>query len=95
MKQIDSYRHRENDNQLPDDQPGNYFVSAIDGERRALVSGPYVNDHAAALSAVNECQQLLETVDARSVFYSFGTCRLPSQSDAIGFLQRHELHTIK
>ncbi len=95
MRQIDSYRHQANDaDQQPDDQPGDYFISAIDGHRHALVSGPYVNDHAAALRDVAECRQLLEDVDPKASFYAFGTCRLPPESQRIGFLQRHKMREL-
>ena len=91
-KQIDSYRHRqEGTDQQPDDKPGDYFVSAIDGDRRALVSGPYINDHAAALADVAECRALTEQVDRKTVFAAFGTCRLPLESGRIGFLQRYKI----
>lgn len=92
MKQVDSYRHRQEESeQQPDDEPGDYFVSAIDGNRHALVSGPYVNDHAAALADIDECRRLVEHVDAKAVFYAFGTCRLPPECGRVGFLQRHKM----
>ena len=91
-KLIDSYRHRpEPSDQQPDSQPGDYFVSARDGEQWALVSGPYVNDHVAALADVEECRRLVEEVHPKAVFYAFGTCRLPLASGQIRFLQRHKL----
>ncbi len=93
--QVASYRHeRARAEQLPDDQPGDYFVSARDGERWALVSGPYVHDHAAALQDVRECRRLVEEVDPRAAFYAFGTCRFPAGSGKIGFLQQHNLRRI-
>jgi len=91
-KEIASYRHRPPvSEQQPDNKQGDYFVSAIDGERRTLVSGPYVNNHAAALAEVGECRRLVEEVDRKAVFYAFGTCRLPLESGRIGFLQRHKM----
>jgi hypothetical protein len=91
-REIHSYRHRtEEDEQQPDDQPGDYFVSAVDGGSRALVSGPYINDHASALDDVAECRQLVEEVDPKAVFYAFGTCRLPLESGRVRFLQRHKM----
>ena len=91
-RQIDSYRHRKGGTeQKPDDKPGDYFVSAMDGEKRALVSGPYVNDHAASLEDVKECRTITERVDPKTVFAAFGTCRLPPDSGRIGFLQRRKL----
>ncbi len=90
--EIHSYRHRaEESEQQPDDLPGDYFVSAVDGGRSALVSGPYVNGHASALDEVGECRELIEEVDPKAVFYAFGTCRLPLESGRIGFLQRHTM----
>ena len=92
---IDSYRHRrDNADQQPDDEPGDYFVSARDGERFALVSGPYVNDHAAALRDVAECRRLVQTLDQWAAFYSFGTSRLRLASGKIGFLQRKKIWEI-
>ena len=94
-RQIDSYRHRqEGTEQHPDDESGDYFVSAVDGDRRALVSGPYINDHAAALADLGECRTITERVDPKTVFAAFGTCRLPLESGRIGFLQRHKLRQL-
>lgn len=59
-RQIDSYRHRR---EKRDDQPGDYSVLTIDGDRFALVGGPYVNDHAAALNDVAGCRRLVEVVN--------------------------------
>ena len=93
--QIDSYHHRQVDaSQEPETATGDYFVSARDEVRFALVSGPYVNDHAAALGDLSECKRLVEEVDPKAVFYAFGTCRLSLESGVIGFLQRHKLHKI-
>jgi len=90
--QIDSYRHLpEKSEQQPDDEPGDYFVSARDGKQFSLVSGPYTNDHAAALADIAECRTLAESVDARAAFAAFGTCRLPLECGKIGFLQRHKM----
>jgi hypothetical protein len=89
MKTIAAYRHPATDSaQEPDTQPGDYFVSVLDGGRHALVSGPYVNDHAAALADVEHCRTLAEKHDARAVFYAFGTVRLASKSGKVGQLQR-------
>lgn len=93
--QIDAYRHRpEGEAQHPNTKLGDYFVSALDGKRFALVSGPYVNDHAAAISDINECRSLVEEIDPRAVFYAFGTCRLKNECGKIGFLQRQKLKEI-
>lgn len=59
----------------PDPRPGFYYVSAIDGARRALVRGPWVDDHAGALAAVDACRRAAADRDGRTWFYAFGTCR--------------------
>lgn len=61
--------------QAPDPRPGFYYVSVIDGPRRALLRGPWVDDHAGALAAVDRVRRQAELVDARAVFYAFGTAR--------------------
>lgn len=60
--------------ETPDLRPGPYYVSAIDGGKVALVSGPYAS-HAAALADVDRCNLLACAADPRSHFAAFGTCR--------------------
>lgn len=75
--------------QAPDDKPGDYFVSCVNGGRYALLSGPYRNDHAAALADVDRCRKLAEAADPRAVFYAFGTVRLELDCGRVGVLQKN------
>lgn len=63
--------------QIPDTKPGEYYVSVIDGPRRALLVGPFTNDHQAALDMVEQVRRKAEELDPRAAFYAFGTTRLP------------------
>lgn len=57
------------------DAPGSvYFVSCIDGPRRALIAGPYPT-HAQALQDVEDARKAAEEADPRAAFYAFGTAR--------------------
>lgn len=60
--------------QAPDPRPGFYYVSVMDGPRRALVRGPWTN-HADALAAVETVRAEAEKADPRAVWYAFGTAR--------------------
>lgn len=62
--------------QTPDTKPGEYYVSVIDGPRRALLLGPFTNDHAAALTMVDKVRTKAEELDPRAVWYAFGTSRM-------------------
>ena len=78
-KRIESYFHRDQTAaQEPDDRPGNYYVSMVDGARFALLLGPFPNDHRGALSRVDLVRQRAPEVDPRATFYGFGTCWLPA-----------------
>lgn len=68
--------------QEPDTRPGAYYVSVIDGPRAALLVGPFINDHAAALSLVDAVRVKACDLDPRGVFYAYGTCRLPLEGEA-------------
>lgn len=65
-----------NEMQQPDSRPGNYYVSVIDGARKALLAGPWAK-HADALANVERVSQLAYELDPRSHWYAFGTARLP------------------
>lgn len=74
--------------QEPDTQPGPYYVSAIDGGRAVMASGPY-NDHATALAAVDVVRELVCRHDAKAHFYAFGTARKHDPaSNKPGVIQR-------
>jgi hypothetical protein len=79
--------------QMPDTRPGDYFVSAVDGGRHWLLSGPYAS-HAAALADVDAAKKLAIDNDPRAHFFAFGTCRYPLNSGKIGRLQKHNLLAI-
>src|SRR5690606_6507174 len=66
----------ENRGQLPDSQPGAYYVSAVDAGRVALLAGPYVNDHAAALAMVEAARALAIELNDRAWWYAYGTVRV-------------------
>lgn len=59
-----------------DTRPGAYYVSAVDGKKFTLLLGPFIDCHVCALSMVDHVRIVADRVDPKSVFYSFGTCRL-------------------
>lgn len=71
--------------ETPDPRPGDYFVSVVDGRRRALLAGPYPT-HADALGAVPEVREIAKRLDPRAFYYAFGTARLPEGSGKVGRL---------
>lgn len=63
--------------QKPDTKPGFYYVSArkTNGDTR-LLSGPYVNDHAAALADVDTYAEMVMNLgDPNAIWYAYGTMR--------------------
>lgn len=54
--------------------PG-YYVSVIDGTRKALVAGPF-ETHAEALAQVEPEREKWYKLDARSHWYAWGTARV-------------------
>lgn len=64
-------------NQAPDTKPGAYYVSVRRGatEWRPLV-GPFINDHAKALSLVDAAQAKATDLDPKACWYYFGTARI-------------------
>ena len=62
--------------QQPDTNPGEYYVTAIDGARSVKLLGPFTNDHAKALSMVDAVRDYAVTIDPRAHWYSFGTARV-------------------
>lgn len=73
-----------------DPTPGDFFVSAIDGDKLALASGPYPT-HAVALANVDRISKLVEKADPKAVFYAWGTCKLPENSGKVGFVEKYGL----
>ena len=61
--------------QTPDTKSGNYYVTAIDGKRHAVLAGPFRDNHQAALDTVDAAKRLAQDLDPKAVFYSFGTAR--------------------
>ena len=72
--------------QRPDDKPGNYYVTALDGARHALLVGPFKNDHAGALALVERARIEAEKVDPRAIWYAYGTARFPEDCTTPGKL---------
>lgn len=74
--------------QQPDAKPGFYYVSVVrDRGDYRLLCGPFENDHAGALAAVDAAKARAEELDRRAFWYAFGTCRL-EQDAGPGILDR-------
>lgn len=87
-KQITSYTHpSETSSQQPDTEPGPYYISAVDGPKFALASGPYEN-HGQALALVEKARSAVVNHDAWAAFASFGTVRMQAGVAQQGALQR-------
>ena len=56
-------------------RPGRYYVSMVDGNRSALLLGPYAT-HQEALDDVLRGNDMACKIDPRAHWYGFGTCRL-------------------
>lgn len=55
-----------------------FYVSAIDGKRRALMLGPFAS-HEAALARVDACRRKADELDGRAWFWAWGACRLTTE----------------
>jgi hypothetical protein len=67
--------------QAPDSKPGFYYVSVVRGKADyRLLRGPFVNDHAAALAAVDAARFRAYDLDPRAAFYAYGTVRFDEDS---------------
>lgn len=73
-KKSDAPRRRWNVEQEVDTRPGFYYVTAIDGPRKARIAGPY-NSHELALDAVETVKNQAYGMDPRSHFWAWGTMR--------------------
>jgi hypothetical protein len=62
--------------QMPDSKPGAYYVSVVRGADWRPLLGPFLNDHAKALSLVDAARAKSEELDVKSCWYSFGTVRV-------------------
>lgn len=69
--------------QIPDTQPGGYFVSAYEKPTTWLLLGPFAK-HAEALARVEEVRSLACELDAYARFRAFGTVRLEVGSGKTG-----------
>ena len=70
--------------------PGDYFVSAMDGDQFWLMAGPY-KTHQEAADAVDTVREITCDHDGRGCFYAWGTCRLEVNSGKVGSLNRCNL----
>jgi len=62
--------------QQPDTKPGFYYVTVMRGKGDyRYLRGPFVNDHAGALAAVDAARFRSYDLDPRAAFYAFGTAR--------------------
>lgn len=64
-----------------------YYVSSIDGQSKALVSGPY-QTHQGALDDVERIKAKVYGLDPRSHFYAWGTAGVEGNDPPLGVLQR-------
>jgi hypothetical protein len=76
--------------QRPNDNRGEnmigFYVSVINGKRRALLLGPYPS-HDAALADVDLGRKLAERVDPMAGFFAFGTARVENPTLPVGKLE--------
>lgn len=80
--------------QQPDTKPGFYYVSAIEDSRRGyhLLRGPFKDDHAGALAAVDDARRITCDGYPRAHWWSFGTVRCDDDRGP-GILDRMEAAT--
>ncbi len=86
-KTISSYHHVTETPEVEcDPRPGRYFVSMVDGNRRALLLGP-LPTHREALDKVEAVRAKAEELNPWAAFYAFGTARLHDDApDMVGRL---------
>lgn len=65
-----------NQGQEPDPRPGHFYITANDGAKTFPIAGPFVDDHAAALSQVRAVMVAAGDRDGRAHFMSWGTTRM-------------------
>jgi len=79
--------------QQPDPRPGHYYVTARDGERYWLLTGPYASHRAALDDVVRVTYIALDAPGGHTLaFASFGTARV--SPDLIGTPQRGRLNEL-
>ena len=59
---------------MPDTKPGFYYVSAVDGNKYALMLGPF-KMHEEALQMVEQCRNKACDLNPHSHWWQWGTCR--------------------
>lgn len=59
----------------PDPRPGYYYCTVMDGPQYGLLAGPF-DTHQEALDRLPKAKEIARGLDARSVFYGFGTARI-------------------
>ena len=76
MTTIAAYIHPNPDpvEQTPDPEPGNYYVSVLDGKRLGLLLGPFTQ-HVDALANVDRARVKACECDPGAHWYAFGTVR--------------------
>ncbi len=79
--------------QAPDTKPGCYYVTLVRGRRTAFLVGPFVDDHAGALSFVGRARDAAMQADPWAHFDAVGTsrtdygCRKPGVlNDRVGYV---------
>lgn len=90
MKTITAFHHLHSPQtsaQTADIAPGPYCISAVDGARFALVSGPYPT-HSEALALVEAARAATQNHCAWAAFYAFGTVRCQPDCTQPGKLQQ-------
>lgn len=79
-----------NEAQNPDTKPGDYYVSVVNdrGDTR-LLSGPYRDNHAAAVADVDKAKHIAQDIDPKAVWYAYGTVRVDHDVAGPGVLNKH------
>ena len=72
--------------------PGDFFVSAMDGNQYFLMAGPYP-EHSEAKANVEKVKSIARQYDSagKAAFLAWGTCRLEPDSGRRGSLNHHGL----
>lgn len=52
-----------------------YYVSCVDGNKLALLAGPF-REHKDALSMVDKVKEKGQELDKKAIFYGFGTVKM-------------------
>ena len=60
-----------------------FYVSAIDGQKKYLIAGPYAS-HTEALEKVDAVNKRACELDARACFMAWGTAKAPVQKTPMG-----------